>query len=189
VPVRPAYRLETRDQAGAEAILSEAGALAEIAAAVIAHCDAHAPGPPYKPQEIKRHLTPLGWLSEVRVPPYDPRHDRLPINERYDLYKTFECNDRTSIGVAIEIERWEVWNDLLKFRRGLRRGQIAAGLLLHDNVSNLNYVYEHLRWLSEPLFGDLPVLYAAPRGPGLSEEWHASRITYGPYRFPPTATL
>lgn len=187
VDVRPSYRLQTRDQAGAERILSEVGALAEIAQAVIAHCEAHAPAPPYRPQEIKQRLTPLGWLPEVRVPPYDPQHDRLPINERYDLYKVFERANGTSVGVAIEIEKWEVWNDLLKFRRGLQRRQIGAGLVLHDNVSNLNYVYEHLRWLSEPLFGELPVLYAAPDGPGLANAGRSRRLTYAPYRVPPAS--
>jgi hypothetical protein len=34
-------------------------------------------------------------------------------------------------------------------------------------TSKLNYVFEHMRWVSEPLVGDLPVLYAAPHGPGL----------------------
>ena len=179
------YRLETRDQAGAAAILTEVGALEEIAQAVIAHCQAHAPAPPYKPQEIQRRLTPLGWLPEVRVPPYDPRHDRRPINERYDLYKVFERDNGTWVGVAIEIEKWEVWTDFLKFRRGIQRRQIDAGVLLHDNVSNLNYVYEHLRWLSEPLFGALPVLYAAPEGPGLANVGRSRSMTYALYRFPP----
>lgn len=31
--------------------------------------------------------------------------------------------------MAIEIEKWEGWNDLLKFRRGFQRRQIAAGLV------------------------------------------------------------
>jgi hypothetical protein len=178
----PTYRLERRDQAGAETILSEVGALQEIADAVIAHCEAHAPAPPYKPQEIKKRLAPLGWVPEVRVPPFDPQHDRLPINERYDLYKVFQRANGASVAVAIEIEQWQVWNDLLKFRRGLQRRQIAAGLVLHDNVSNLNYVYEHLRLVSEPLFGELPVLYAAPAGPGLNDTWRPRGISYAPYR-------
>ena len=46
----------------------------------------------------------------------------------------------------------EVWTDLLKFRRGIQRHQIAVGVILHDNPANLYYVYHHLRLISEPLF-------------------------------------
>jgi hypothetical protein len=161
-----AYSLLTRSQAGAEELLERVGALAEIRRAVVAHCEAHPPAPPYKPQEIKRRLVPFGWKPEMRVPTYAPAWDHLRGNERYDLCKRFEL-DGESVGVAIEIERWEIQNDLLKFRRGHHRGIIAAGVLLHDGPTNLAYCFEHLRHVSEPLFGHLPILFCAPTGPGL----------------------
>jgi len=130
------YRLLYKDQAGARKVLSRCGALREIRNAVLAHCAAHAPSPPYKPQEIKKRLRPMGWIPEVRVPPFDPRHDKLPINDRYDLWKPFDLDDKR-VGVAIEMERWEVWNDLLKFRRGMQRGQSAVGVILHDHPQTL----------------------------------------------------
>ncbi len=85
------------------------------------------------------------------MPPFGPQYDNLPINDRYDLWKSFELDGGARIGVAIEMERWEVWTDLLKFRRGIQRHQIAVGVILHDNPANLYYVYHHLRLISEPL--------------------------------------
>ncbi len=76
----------------------------------------------------------------MRVPPFGPQYDNLPINDRYDLWKSFELDGGARIGVAIEMERWEVWTDLLKFRRGIQRHQIAVGVILHDNPANLYYV-------------------------------------------------
>ena len=49
----------------------------------------------------------------MRVPPFGPQYDNLPINDRYDLWKSFELDGGARIGVAIEMERWEVWTDLL----------------------------------------------------------------------------
>lgn len=188
VPEPPArYRLRTKDQAGALSILRRCGALGQIERAVLAHCSQYAPEPPYKPQEIKRRLKPDGWIPEVRVRPYDPQHDELPINDRYDLWKPFDLDGQV-IGVAIEIEKWEVWNDLLKFRRGLHRGQIAAGVILHDCPANLAYVHDHLRHLAGPLFDDLPVLFVAPEGQGLAQAFVASKRKYAPYRMPDDPT-
>jgi hypothetical protein len=160
------YTLSTRSQNGAEELLDRLGALAEIRAAVIAHCDANAPAPLYKPQEIKRRLGPLGWRPELRVPAYSPDWDHLRGNERYDLCKQFDEDGETA-GVAIEIEKWEIQNDLLKFRRGVQRGMIAAGVILHDGPRHLDYCFEHLRHVSEPLFGHIPILFCAPAGPGV----------------------
>ena len=84
----------------------------------------------------------------MRVPSFEPQYDDLPINDRYDLWKSFELDGGAQIGVAIEMERWEVWTDLLKFRRGIQRRQIAVGVILHDNSANLHYVYHHLRLIS-----------------------------------------
>lgn len=131
------------------------------------------------PQEIKNHLKPLGWTPEVRVPPFHVRYDDLRINDRYDLWKSFEL-DGARIGVAIEIERWEVWNDLLKFRRGIQRGQIAAGVILHDSLESLTYVFEHLRLVSEPLFSELPILFVAPAGEGLKNAANPRALHFGP---------
>jgi hypothetical protein len=114
------YRVVAKDQAGALAVLRRTKALAEIRKAVIDHCEEHAPNPPYRPQAIKQRLAP-SWVPEVRVPPFASKHDELPINDRYDLWKPFKLEERW-IGLAIEIEKWEVWTDLLKFRRGINRG-------------------------------------------------------------------
>jgi len=51
--------------------------------------------------------------------------------------------------VAIEIERWEIQNDLLKFRRGFARGLVAAGVILHDGPDHLRYCFEHLRHVND----------------------------------------
>jgi hypothetical protein len=185
-PVTPSshfYRLRVEDQAGARELLEKVGALAEIEQAVIAYCSAHAPNPPYRPQEIKAYLAPMGWIPEIRVPPFDAKYDGLPINDRYDIWKRFEL-DGEPVGVAIEMERWEVWTDLLKFRRGLSRGQIAVGLILHDCPANLAYVYQHLRLISEPLFGSLPIAFAAPEGEGLMMPHPPSGTHFAPYRMP-----
>jgi hypothetical protein len=162
-----AYHLVIRSQAGAEDLLRGLGALREIERAVVGHCEATGPRPTYAPQEIKRWLRPHGWQPERRVPAYSTDWDHLRINERYDLYKDFGSDGRPA-GVAIEIERWEIQNDLLKLRRGLRRGLIVAGVLLHDGPANLEYCFDHVRHVSEPLFGDIPVLFCAPEGPGLT---------------------
>src|SRR5262249_20086021 len=100
-----------------------------------------------------------------------------------DLWKVFQ-SDGKRLGVAIEIERWEVWTDLLKFRRGFERGQIAVGVILHDNPESLDYVYNHLRLLSGPLFADLPVAYLAPAGPGLPEPKVKAPVRYAPFQMP-----
>jgi hypothetical protein len=112
------------------------------------------------------------------------QYDNLPINDRYDLWKSFELDGGARIGVAIEMERWEVWTDLLKFRRGIQRHQIAVGVILHDNPANLYYVYHHLRLISEPLFSALPVVFAAPEGEGLETAAPPSNRRFAPYRMP-----
>jgi len=99
------------------------------------------------------------------------------------MWKPFEL-DGERIGVAIEMERWEVWNDLLKFRRGIERGQIAVGVILYDSPESLSYVYNHLRPISEPLFEMLPVAFIAPEGEGLKEPPAATLRQYAPYRMP-----
>lgn len=177
------YELVIRDQAGARELLDALGALHELEEAVVTHCVDHAPKPPYRPQEIKKRLEPAGWLPEVRVPPFEAEHDELPIYDRYDAWKAFSLGT-DNVGVALEIERWEVWNDLLKFRRGIERGQIAAGVILHDNPESLEYVYNHLRMVSGALFAPLPVAFIAPRGPGLPEPNTKKRTKYAAYLMP-----
>jgi hypothetical protein len=177
------YRLLVEDQAGGAELLQRVGALGEIERAVLAHCADNAPEPPYKPQEIKKRLAPLGWIPEVRVPPYDPQYDELPINERYDIWKAFDFGGEPA-GVAIEMERWEVWTDLLKFRRGIQRRQIAVGVILHDNPASLAYVFNHLRLIAEPLFGSLPVVFAAPDGDGLTQPPEIQNRRFAPYQMP-----
>jgi hypothetical protein len=162
------YELAVRSQAGAEELLKKLGALDEIRDAVLAHCEEYRPTPPYKPQLLKSRLNDQGWISEVRVPPYSSRLDGKPINERYDMLKFFVLGGR-EVGVAIEMDNWMVHRDLLKFRRGFRRGQIAAGVIIQPDYGETHYCFEHFRPLNEPLFGKIPIVYCCPRGPGLKE--------------------
>src|SRR6476620_9268029 len=64
------YELVVRSQSGAEELVRELGAFAEIERAVLDHCNAGHPEPRYKPQEYKKRLAAFGWIPEVRVPPY-----------------------------------------------------------------------------------------------------------------------
>lgn len=184
MPTDGQYELTVRSQADAERRLKELGALAELETAVLAHCEACRPSPPYRPQLIKKLLEPDGWLPEVRVPPYDAAHDdALTVNERYDLLKFFEVGGGR-VGVAVEMNNWMVHRDLLKFRRGLARGQIVVGVVLQPDYSTTHYCWEHVRHLNEPLFGDLPVAFCCPRGPGLKEPTPRKKTKYRPYLFP-----
>jgi hypothetical protein len=72
-------------------------------------------------------------MPEIRVPPYGSEQDDWAINERYDAFKFFEESGR-QVGVAIEMEGWQINNDLLKFPRGFSRGQICAGVLLQPDL-------------------------------------------------------
>jgi hypothetical protein len=72
----------------------------------------------------------------------------------------------TEVGVAIEMDHWMVHRDLLKFRRGVKRGQIIAGAIIQPNYRETFYCFEHFRYLNEPLFGEIPIVYCCPRGPG-----------------------
>jgi hypothetical protein len=176
------YELAVRSQAGAEEILSKLGALEEIRQAALGHCEEHRPEPPYKPQLLKERLKQHGWIPEVRVPPFSPEHDGKSINERYDMLKFFETRSG-EVGVAIEMDNWMVHRDLLKFRRGFERGQIAAGVVIQPDYYDTHYCYEHFLALNEPLFGEIPVVYCCPRGPGLREPPVRSR-KYGPFLMP-----
>jgi hypothetical protein len=182
VDVKP-YELVVRSQAGAEDLLRDIGALAQIEEALLGHCEANRPEPLYRPQEYKKRLAVHGWIPEARVPPYSAEHDDLPINERYDALKFF-AQDGEEIGVALEMEGWEIYNDLLKFRRGHARGQIAAGVILQPDYATLHYCFEHMRHLNEPLVGHIPILFVCARGPGLKEWTEPKRRTLTPYRFP-----
>lgn len=180
------YELVVRSQAGAEELLRDLGALSEIERAVLDHCEAYEPEPKYRPQEYKRRLAAFGWIPEVRVPPYSADLDDWGINERYDAFKFFE-HDGQEVGVAIEMEDWQITNDLLKFRRGFHRGQIAAGVLLQPHYSVLSYCFQRVRRLNEPLFGDIPILFVCPRGPGLKEPAEVPARKYSPFLMPGSA--
>ena len=177
------YELILRSQAGAEELLRELGALVELNEAILGHCEANRPTPLYKPQEYKKRLAVHGWIPEARVPPYSPDHDGLPINERYDALKFFEW-DGEEVGVALEMEDWAIYNDLLKFRRGHARGQIVAGVILQPHYATLRYCFEHMLKLNEPLVGHIPILFICPRGPGLDEPAELKKRGAEPYRFP-----
>lgn len=180
------YELAVRSQAGAAELLDAFGVLEEIREAVLSYCNEHRPIPAYKPQLLKHRLKPHGWLPEVRVPPLNPELDGLPINERYDLFK-FIDKDEAQIGVAIEMDNWMVHRDLLKFRRGFERGQIAVGAIIQPNYRETYYCFEHFRLLNEPLFSQIPILYCCPRGPGLREPPAQRRLKYREYLMPRTS--
>lgn len=177
------FELAYESQAGAAEILSGLGALGELRDAVLQHCRQTAPTPPYKPQRIKQLMKPAAWIPEVRVPPLSKAYDALPVNDRYDLWKVFETGGH-NVGVGLEMEKWEVWHDLLKFRRGFDRGQIIAAIILHDNPANLRYVYDHLRLVAHRLFADIPILFAAPKGGHLPHAPEPTARKYRPYRMP-----
>jgi hypothetical protein len=88
------------------------------------------------------------------------------------------------VGVALEMEGWEILNDLLKFRRGVIRGQIEIGVILQPFYADTFCCFEHMRHLNEPLFGRIPILFCCPRGPGLKEPAKVRKVNYGPYLMP-----
>lgn len=167
-PSEQPYGLTVREQAGALGLLEELGAMEEVAAAVIAHCEEFRPHPPYKPELLKRRLAAEGWIREPRVPPPSADLDGLPINDRYDALKFFRTGNG-EVGVAIEMEGWEITNDLIKFWRGWTRGQIAVGILIQPDPGTMRYCFDQMRLLTEPLFGHLPIAFIAPDGPGLQQ--------------------
>ncbi len=177
------FELAYESQAGAAELLTKLGALEELRDAVLQHCRETAPAPPYKPQRIKQLLKPAGWIPEVRVPPLSNAYDALPVNDRYDLWKVFKA-DGYNVAVGLEMEKWEVWHDLLKFRRGFDRGQLVAGIILHDNPANLRYVYDHLRLVAHRLFADIPILFAAPKGGHLPNADARAQRKYRSYPMP-----
>jgi hypothetical protein len=180
------YGICMREHAGAEAILRELGALAEIEAAIVAHCRASASAPPrYAPEAIKRYLKAAGWVGEVRVPPMTADHDNRAINDRYDAWKAFD-GAQGQVGVGLEIEHWEINNDLLKFLRGQARGQMVVGVIIHADPSEVAYAYEHCLRVAEPLWQDLPVLLCSPEGPGLPAYGlpPVQPRVYAPFRYP-----
>ena len=86
--------------------------------------------------------------------------------------------------MAIEVERWEVAGDLLKFRRGIERGQIIVGVVLHDCPDTLEYVYQHVRLISGPLLSEIPVAFVAPEGEGLAEPRPPTQRHFARYPMP-----
>ena len=82
------------------------------------------------------------------------------------------------------MEGWEIYNDLLKFRRGHARGQIAAGVILQPDYATLHYCFEHMRHLNEPLVGHIPILFVCARGPGLKEPVSRKLRQFSPYPMP-----
>jgi hypothetical protein len=179
-PLQQPYGLFVRDQSGALRILEELGAMDEIAGAVIGHCEQFRPEPPYKPELLKGRLAEQGWLREVRVPPPSPDLDELPINDRYDALKFFRRGAH-EVGVAVEIEGWEISNDLIKCWRGHTRRQIAVGVLVQPDPGTARYCFEQMRLLTKPLFGHVPIAFLAPDGPGLVQSVSSKERKYAPF--------
>jgi hypothetical protein len=82
------------------------------------------------------------------------------------------------------VVRVAVHRDLLNFRRGFERGQIAVGVIIQPNYRETYYCFEHFRYLNEPLCGESPILYCCPRGPGLTEPSERKNRNYGPCLMP-----
>src|SRR5205807_106571 len=143
------------------------------------------PEPPYRPELLKGRLENQGWLREPRVPPPDPHLDALPINDRYDALK-FLPRKGHDVGVAVEIEPWQINNDLIKFWRGYARGQIAVGVLVQPDPATVRYCFDQMRLMTEPLFGHIPIAFLAPDGPGLERSITAKKRTYAPFPMPPS---
>lgn len=177
------YRVFIRDQSGAIAILEELGALDEVAGAVVSHCEEFRPEPRYRPELLKARLEEQGWLREARVPPPDPTLDSLPVNDRYDALKFFR-RDQREVGVAVEIEPWQINNDLIKFWRGHIRGQIAVAVLIQPDPDTVRYCFGQMRLLTEPLFGHVPIAFLAPDGPGLKRLGNRTARKYAPFPMP-----
>jgi hypothetical protein len=93
-------------------------------------------------------------------------YDTRRINDRYDAWKAFHHEGR-AVGVALEIERWQINNDLLKFVRGQARQQMAVGVILHADPAEVAYSYEHSIRMAAPLWQELPLVLCSPDGPGL----------------------
>jgi hypothetical protein len=182
-PNQQPYGLVVRDQESGLRLLEEVGAMKEIFGAVTSHCEQHRPSPPYQPQSIKARLAGHGWLPEVRVPPPSSELDELPTNDRYDVFKFFNA-DGGEFGVAIEIEGWEINNDLLKFWRGHTRGQIRVGVVIQPDPATLRYCFEHMRLLTQPLFGHIPLVFVAPDGEGLAQTIEAKVRKFKPFLMP-----
>jgi hypothetical protein len=108
-------------------------------------------------------------------------YDHRRMNDRYDAWKAFWHKDQT-VGVGLEIEHWEINNDLLKFRRGQKRGQIAVGVIVHANPAEVAYAYHHVLRMTEPLWACLLILFCSPDGPGLPpyDKPPPGRLTYAP---------
>jgi hypothetical protein len=177
------YGLVVREQAGGLERLEELGAMDEIAGALIAHCDEFRPAPPYKPELLKARLAEVGWMRESRVPPPSADLDELPINDRYDALKFFRSGG-SEVGVAIEMEGWEINNDLIKFWRGFTRGQIAVGVLVQPDPATVRYCFDQMRLLTRPLFGHLPIVFIAPDGVGLKQSASGKPRKQAPFPMP-----
>jgi hypothetical protein len=55
---------------------------------------------------------------------------------------------------------------------------------LQPHYHDLYYCFSHKLYLNEPLFGDLPIAFVCPRGPGLKEPSPRRTPKYGPYLMP-----
>jgi hypothetical protein len=185
-PTQQPYGLIVREQSDALHILEDLSAMEEIASAVIAHCEQFRPEPPYKPELLKERLEAQGWMREARVPPPSGNLDQLPINDRYDALKFFRTTAGDATGVAVEIESWEINNDLIKFWRGHTRGQIAVGVLIQPDPGTVRYCFDQMRLLTEPLFGHVPIAFLGPDGPGLRQTISGKPRAYQPFPMPPT---
>ena len=72
--------------------------------------------------------------------------------------------------------------DLLKFRRGLKRGQIMVGVIIQPNYRETHYCYEHFRLLNERSSED-PGPLLLPKRPWSDGAARAIR-KYGPFLMP-----
>jgi hypothetical protein len=82
------------------------------------------------------------------------------------------------------MEEWELYDDLLKFRRGYSQARSAPASSFSPPYATLRYCYEHMLKLNEPLVGHIPILFVCPRGSGLKEPVPPKPRKFSPYVMP-----
>ena len=55
-----------------------------------------------------------------------------------------------------------------------------------DGPSTLVYCFDHMRLLTAPLFGHVPIVFVAPNGPGLKQAASTRPTNFGPFLMPQT---
>jgi hypothetical protein len=101
-----------------------------------------------------------GWTPNARPP---GRDGGSPAElDRYALGKIYDA-PYGKVTVALEFDCGELWAQLLRLRRGSRRGVLHAGVLICGGMSQLRAIRARLR-VCERWFAELAILLVAPSG-------------------------